>query len=51
MQENVILNWRMGKVDAREPLFTTSCVDVQLSDIFSSIKSNFCVQVLKSLSV
>ncbi|MPC15512.1 hypothetical protein E2C01_008304 [Portunus trituberculatus] len=51
MQEYVILNWGMGKEDAREPLFTTMCVDVRLSDIFSSIKSNFCIRVLKSLSI
>ncbi|MPC36314.1 hypothetical protein E2C01_029767 [Portunus trituberculatus] len=39
------------KEETREPLFTTTCVDVRLSCIFSSIKSNFCVRVLKSLSI
>ncbi|MPC34544.1 hypothetical protein E2C01_027937 [Portunus trituberculatus] len=28
MQENVVLNWWRGKGDTREPLFTTTCVDV-----------------------
>ncbi|MPC86735.1 hypothetical protein E2C01_081571 [Portunus trituberculatus] len=51
MQENATLmtmaaqvtTGRVGKADTREPLFTTSCVDVQLSDILSSIKSKFCI--------
>ncbi|MPC47767.1 hypothetical protein E2C01_041524 [Portunus trituberculatus] len=30
MQENVILNWRRGNRDAREPLFTTTSVNVRL---------------------
>ncbi|MPC55541.1 hypothetical protein E2C01_049481 [Portunus trituberculatus] len=59
MQENVILMTTAaqittgggGRRDTREPLFTTTCVDAQLSDIFSSIKSSFWVQVLKSSSI